>query len=212
LAKYQASPIPIQAFNLYLPRDLKIVGPEIDHPRMEQYVKRSVARIRQIGATRAVMGSGGSRSIPEGFPRDQAVAQIVHFLNLLADETDGTELVIAIEPLNRRESNVINSVVEGMEIAQMVNRPSIRVLADFYHMDEDDEPLDNMVKCKDWLEHVHVADSNRQPPGGGDYPYSEFVSLLRQADYDGMVSIECPWSDFPSQAPLAVEFLRRVFA
>lgn len=212
LAKYQASPIPVQAFNLFLPRDLKIVGPDVDEARMKQYVKRAVARIRQVGATRAVLGSGGSRNIPEGYPRDKAVAQIVHFLTVLADETDGTELVIAIEPLNQRESNVINSVTEGMEIAQMVARPSIQVLADFYHMDEDDEPLDNVVKCKDYLEHVHVADSDRGAPGTGQYPYPEFARLLAEAGYDGMVSIECRWDDFAAEAGPAVQFLRDVFS
>jgi sugar phosphate isomerase/epimerase len=212
LAKYQASPVPVKAFNLFLPRDLQIVGPNVDEARMKQYAKRAVARIRQVGATRAVMGSGRSRNIPEGYSREKAVAQIVHFLTLVADEADGTELVIAIEPLNQRESNVINSVTEGTEIAKMVNRPSIRVLADFYHMDEDDEPLTNIVACKDYLEHVHVADTDRGAPGTGQYPYPEFVRLLAEAGYDGMVSIECRWQDFEAEAGPALAFLRKVFS
>ena len=212
LAKYEASPIRSTALNLFLPRDLKIVGPEVDEFRMKQYVQRAVARIRKVGATRAVVGSGGARNIPEDFPREKAVDQILYFFNVLADETDGTEVVIAIEPLNTEESNVINSVTEGAEIVQRVNRPSIRVLADFYHMDEENEPLHNIVTCRDWLEHVHVADTGRGPPGTGQYPYPQFVDLLRQADYDGMVSIECRWQDFESQAPPAVDFLRKVFS
>ncbi|MBZ0298225.1 MAG: sugar phosphate isomerase/epimerase [Anaerolineae bacterium] len=211
LEKYRASPIPVSAFNLFLPRDLKIVGPEIDRARMEQYVQRAVARIQAVGATIAVIGSGGSRSVPEGFSRSQATAQIVQFLQLVADAADQTDVTIAIEPLNRKESNIINSVAEGVAIARQVDRPSIRVLADFYHMDEDDEPLDTLTANQDWLAHIHVADSGRLAPGTGSYPYPEFVGQLRQAGYQGMVSVECRWNDFDAEAAPSVEFLRRAF-
>ena len=211
LEKYKASPIPVDAFNLFLPRDLKIVGPEIDQPRLERYVSRALTRIQAIGATIAVIGSGGSRNIPEGFSRDDATNQIVQFLQLVADAADPSDVTIAIEPLNRRESNIINSVAEGVAIARQVNRPSIRVLADFYHMDEDGEALNTLTTHQDWLAHIHVADSNRLAPGTGTYPYTEFVDLLWQANYDGMVSVECRWNDFEAEAPASVEFLRRVF-
>jgi len=212
LEKYQSSPIPVDAFNLFLPGDLKIVGPEIDQARMEQYVKRALARIQAVGATIAVIGSGRSRTVPEGFPRDQAIEQIVHFLGLVADAADPTDVTIAIEPLNRKESNIINSVAEGVAIAQQVNSPSIQVLADFYHMDEDNEPLDTITANQEWLAHIHVADSDRLAPGTGSYPYAEFVDQLRQANYEGMVSVECRWNNFDKEAPPAVEFLHRVFA
>lgn len=211
LAKYQASPIAVQAFNLFLPRDLKIVGSDVDEARMKHYAREAIARIEQIGATIAVIGSGGSRSVPEGFSRDEAAQQIVHFLTIVADEADNSAVTIAIEPLNRKESNIINSVAEGVGIARQVNRPSIRVLADFYHMDEDDEPLDTILEHKDWLAHIHVADTERGAPGTGQYPYAEFVNLLQRAGYDGMVSIECRWQDFEAEAGPSVTFLRKVF-
>ncbi len=212
LEKFQASPLPINAFNLFLPRDLKIVGPEIDQARVQQYVSRALARIQAVGATIAVIGSGRSRNVPDGFPRNQAVDQIVDFLQLVADAADQTDVTIAIEPLNHNESNIINSVADGVALSQQVKRPSIQVLADFYHMDEENEPLDTLTANQDWLAHVHVADSNRLAPGTGTYPYAGFVYQLRQAKYQGMVSVECRWNDFEAEAPGAVEYLRQVFA
>ncbi len=211
LAHYQASTVPIQAFNLFLPGDLKIVGPEVDDSRAKAYLKRAVERMEKIGATMAVIGSGGSRRVPDGFPRDEAIRQIVHFLGIVADETDNSSLTIAIEPLNKNESNIINSVSEGVFFAKEVDRPSIRVLADFYHMDEDDEPLDTLIENKDWLAHIHVADTGGGSPGTGRYPYAEFAELLKRAGYDGMVSVECRWQDFEAEAGPSVDFLRRVF-
>lgn len=211
LAQYQASEIPVRAFNLFLPRDLKIVGPETDEERMRRYCERALQRAQTIGATRVVLGSGGSRRIPDDFPRAEAVAQIVHFLNIAADAADQTDIVIAIEPLNKRESNVINSVAEGVEVAKMADRERIKVLADFYHMDEDDEPLSHLNEYQDWLEHIHVADTDRRAPGTGQYPYDEFAERLERAGYDGMISVECRWEDFEAEAPDAVTFLRKVF-
>lgn len=211
LAQYRSVHIPVQSFNLFLPRDLKIVGTEVDMARIERYVKRAIDRIEQIGATMAVIGSGGSRNVPDGFSRDSATQQIVDFLSIVADAADRTSVTIAIEPLNRKESNIINSVAEGVVFAKAVDRPSIRVLADFYHMDEENEPLETLIENKDWLAHIHVADSGRLAPGTGVYPYARFVDLLHQVGYDGMVSVECRWNDFATEAEPCVEFLRRVF-
>ena len=211
LEKYQSSPIPVEAFNLFLPRDLKIVGPALDQSRIDRYVQHALARIQTVGATIAVIGSGGSRSVPDGFPREEAIEQIVRFLNTVADAAEATDVTIAIEPLNRKESNIINSVAEGVDFARRVNHPSIRVLADFYHMDEDDEPLTTITENRDWLAHIHVADTGRLAPGTGTYPYAAFVDQLRQAGYDGMVSVECRWGDFEAEAGPSVEFLHRVF-
>jgi sugar phosphate isomerase/epimerase len=212
LARYGASTLPARAFNVFLPRDLKIVGPTIQEERLANYLNRALGRVRRLGGEVVVFGSGGARSIPEGFPRDEAVDQIVRFLHLVADVTDHTNLMIAIEPLNRRESNVINSVAEAVDLAIRVDRPSIRVLADFYHMDEENEPIDHLVRFRDWIIHIHVADTGRLAPGTGQYPYESFAAALQQAEYKGRVSIECRWGDFLAEAPAALQFLRHTFS
>lgn len=212
LQSYQASPIPVGAYNVFLPGDLKVVGPEVDPTRIQNYVRTALARVKATGVNMVVFGSGRSRMIPDGFARDEAMSQLVTFLRDVAVEADKNGITIAIEPLRQAESNVINTVADGVELAQRVDRPAIRVLADFYHMDEENEPLDHLVQYKDWLAHVHVADTGRGAPGTGRYPYAEFVANLREAGYDGMVSVECRWEDFAVEAAPSAAFLRQVFA
>ena len=101
-------------------------------------------------------------------------------------------------------------MAEAVELAHQVGRPGSRVLADFYHMAEEEEPLEHLVKYKDWLAHIHVADTGHLAPGTGQYPYERFAGQLAQAGYEGMVSIECRWNDFAAEAGPAVQFLRRV--
>ncbi len=212
LERYRAAALPVWACNVFLPGDLKIVGPTVDQERVSRYVARALARVQAVGARVVVFGSGGARKVPEGFPREQAAQQIVQFLYLVADAAERTGITIAIEPLNRKECNIINGVAEAVEFAERVGRPSIRVLADFYHLDEEREPIAHLVRYRDWIVHTHVADSDRYAPGTGHYPYPAFAEALRQGGYAGMVSVECRWRDFAAEAGPAVEFLRRTLA
>lgn len=209
LDAYRSAPLPVRAFNIFLPGELKVVGPVVDERRVAQYTNTALARAHRIGAEVVVFGSGAARRIPDGFGRQQALDQLVTFLRLVADAAEANDLTIAIEPLNRKESNVINSVAEGVDLAQRVNRDPIRVLADFYHMDEDGEPLAEISRHKAWLAHIHVADTGRFAPGTGQYPYTVFAEELRKAGYTGMVSMECRWNDFAAEAGPAVQFLRQ---
>lgn len=211
LETYQAAPIGVAACNVFLPGDLKVVGSDVDWPRVESYVRTALRRVKLIGADLVVFGSGKARMVPDDFPRTAAEDQLVDFLQLVAEVATAHAMTVVIEPLNRKESNILNSVDEAVALAQRVNRPAIRVLADFYHMDEEQEPLQHLLDYKDWLAHIHVADTGRRAPGTGSYPYTDFVSLLDQAGYDGLVSIECRWEDFAAEAGPACRFLHGVF-
>ena len=85
--------------------------------------------------------------------------------------------MLVIEPLNRAESNIANSVAEGVRFAEAVSRPEVKVLADFYHMDEENEPLDELVVNAGWLAHVHLADTGRMSPGTGSL--TRMIAFLR---------------------------------
>jgi len=147
--------------------------------------------------------------LPDGFSREKGKEQIVQFLHMVADVAEPLDLTIVIEPLNQKESNIINSVPEAVEFAKLVNRKSIKALADFYHMDEERESLTNISEYKNLIKHIHVADSGRLAPGTGTYPYSEFVNQLRQSNYNGRVSIECKWNDFDSEVIQSLTFLKK---
>jgi sugar phosphate isomerase/epimerase len=211
LESYQAAPIGVAACNVFLPGDLKVVGPEVDWARVEAYVRTALRRVKLIGADLIVFGSGKARMVPDGFTRSAAEDQLVDFLQLVGEVATVHAITVVIEPLNRKESNILNSVDEAVALAQRVNHPAIQVLADFYHMDEEQEPLQHLLAYKDWLAHIHVADTGRRAPGMGSYPYPEFVSLLDQAGYDGLVSIECRWEDFAAEAGPACRFLHQIF-
>lgn len=211
LKSYQQSHLPVEVCNIFLPGQLKIVGDSVDHDAVESYVKTALSRVKQIGAKKVVFGSGGARSLPEAFPRDTGEEQIIQFLDMVSDYAEPLGITIVIEPLNKKESNMINSVPEAMSFAKKVNRKPIQILADFYHMDEEREPIDNIIAAKDMIKHIHVADTGRLAPGTGNYPYQEFVQCLAEANYTDQVSIECNWTNFDTEIFQARQFLTNLF-
>lgn len=210
MAALKALQPPIRAFNVFLPgKTIPVTGPNVNWEQAEQYVKRAVQRVAALGGKVIVFGSGGARNIPEDYPRAKAWGQLVHFCNLCADALQGTGVTLAIEPLNHNESNVLNTYLEGVQLARDVARDEVKVLADIYHFQVDEEPLDDILQAPEWLAHVHLADSGRRNPGSGSYPLARWFEILHEVGYQGMASVECRFGDdFARETAESLVFLR----
>ncbi|MGC8862645.1 MAG: sugar phosphate isomerase/epimerase family protein [Armatimonadota bacterium] len=206
----QAFEIVPEAWNCLLPGDLKVTGPEVDRYRIERYLRTAFQRIEELGGELVVFGSGGARNVPQGFSMAEARDQIVEFVTLAGQIAGVHGITIAIEPLNHNESNIINSVAEGLEFARLADHPFVHVLADLYHMDEEHEPLEHLVEADGDLVHTHTADTGRFYPGSGSYPHREFFEKLRSIGYNDRMSVECKWNDFRTECAKALEFLRNL--
>ncbi|MEA3406779.1 MAG: sugar phosphate isomerase/epimerase family protein [Chloroflexota bacterium] len=201
--------LPIRAFNAFVPGEVRLVGNNVQWERVEQYIERAVRRAADLGGKIIVFGSGGARAVPEAYPRKKAWQQLIQFLRLCAAEASKHDLTIVIEPLNRLETNILNSYTEAVQLAKEVDREHVQVLADIYHFMMEDEPLANIQEAPEWLAHVHLADSGRHYPGSGSYPLQELFDLLRGVGYEGRASIECRWGeDFSGEATEALRFLQ----
>jgi len=208
MAMLKDLPLPARACNNFVAANVKVVGPDVDQDLVTRYVETGFARAEALGIERVVFGSGGARRVPEGFSRQAAWEQLVAFCRLCAERAY-PGLVIAIEPLNRGECNIITSFGEGLRLARDVAAPSVGILADIYHLEVESEPVTVISEGADILSHVHLADSGRLYPGSGSYPLRELFALLHGHGYTGRASVECRWGeDFGHEASLAAAFLR----
>lgn len=201
----------VRAFNNYVLARVRLVGPEADWDTVSLYAERAIRRAAALGGRVIVFGSGGARMVPEGFSRTKAWEQMGRFLNLCADHASAQGVTIAIEPLNRRECNIVNSYLEAAQLAKDVARDSVAALADIYHFMMEDEPLDDIAQEPDWLAHVHLADTGRRHPGSGVYPLERWFAILKDIGYTGMASVECSWGDnYTDETAHALRFLREL--
>jgi len=205
--------LPILAANGFLPGSLKCVGPEANHEGVLKFAEVAFKRAKQVGIKTIVFGSSGARSIPEGFDRRTAELQFVALLGKMAPLAKASDVIVAIEPLNRRETNFVNTLPDGARLVEPVDHPNIRLLADIYHMLRMDEPPRHIRDVGHLLVHVHIAEKEkRTPPGVAGDDFSGYFRALKDVGYDGLVSIECGWKDMPRQLPVAVRTLREQMA
>ncbi len=198
-------------FNSFIPADLKVTGPNVDKVRLDNYLANATERAAELGGEIIVFGSGGARQVPEGFSHKRAHDQILEFLDAAANYAREHGLVIAIEPLNSAETNVITSIAEAVQFADELMQPEVKVLVDFYHQMLEGEAFDEIVRAGERIVHVHVADTDRLYPGSGEYDYQRFAKSLADAGYNKRVSVECNFRDFDKEVPQSIQFLREVF-
>jgi sugar phosphate isomerase/epimerase len=119
---------------------------------------------------------------------------------------------IALEPLNSKECNFINSVAEGGEIVKDVNHKNFRLMADFYHMMMENESPGIILKYKDQLCHVHIAEkTGRSAPGVNNEDFTPYFKALKNIGYNGLISIECNWTNLEEQAGKALQTIKNQY-
>lgn len=210
---FAASTVRAQAFNVLLPGTLRVVGPDRDVAALERYLETACLRASRLGARVLVFGSGGARNVPDGFSRAQAWGEIKEFLGLAGAAAARQNIVIAIEPLNRKECNILNSVEESAQMAREVALPeSVGVLSDLFHVFVENQSFEETAQAarEGWLRHVHVAcTSDRHAPRKEDRDVlARFFTALKGGGYDKRISIEAGMKDFASDAPIALGVMR----
>ena len=201
---------PAPSFAVIAPAGLGLADPAADpgviagHLRL---VMTAAARRARPGAT-IVLGSGAARSAPEGVDPAAARAQLARSVRLARDLAAEHGLEAILEPLHRGESDQINSIAEAIAFLDEHDLAEMRVVADLFHIMLEQESLDVVREHAGRVAHAHIADTDRRPPGQGDWPLRAFLASLREGGYRGAVSIECEWQDLASEAAGALAALR----
>jgi sugar phosphate isomerase/epimerase len=210
LALLKESKLPVEACNSFLPGTLKCVGPAPLHDDILKFADTAFRRAEMAGVKTIVFGSGGARSIPEGFSKDEAKNQFTALCKKIAPVAEKYNVVISLEPLNTKECNFINSVAEGGEIVEAVNHKNFRLLADFYHMLRESETPANITKYGHLLYHTHIAENiGRAAPGVNKEDFTPYFKALKDSGYQGRMAIECSWKSLGEQAAPALHEMRR---
>lgn len=210
LRRIQASSLPCSVANCFVPGHLKITGPEVDLDALTRYVTVACRRAQRAGIQTIVFGSGGARRIPNGFDRRKAWQQLLNFGEMLGPIAQQHDVTIVVEPLNTRETNVLNSIGESADYVRQVDHPSVRLLVDAYHWALEEDSVEDLITAAPLIRHAHIATyRSRLAPGLERCDFSGFFRALKDGGYDGRLSIEGKWDDLSSQAADALAELGR---
>jgi len=119
---------------------------------------------------------------------------------------------LTLEPVNRYESNFINTLNEGIEFIKRVRASNLGLLADTFHMNIEEVSIyDSIIQAKDYITHVHFADSNRWAPGCGHLDFKEIINTLKKINYQGYISAEIlPLPDPDTAARTTAKTLNKI--
>ena len=121
---------------------------------------------------------------------------------------------LALEPLNRYETDIVHSVEEGLALVGEVEHGHLGLLIDTFHANIEEPSPGTSIRqaiAAGRLWHVHLGDSNRLPPGQGHIDFDGIVESLRASGYQGYLSAELLARPDPDTAAAAtIEYMRRL--
>ncbi len=120
----------------------------------------------------------------------------VEGMRALATQADGT-CRLAVEPWNRYETHLINTLGQAVELAVAIDHPAVCVMGDTFHMGiEESDPFGALHRAAPHLGHMHLADNTRAAPGTGTVDFAPYIRTLIDIDYPATVTFEL----FPAKA------------
>lgn len=213
LCKVRDANISCEVFNILFPGHIRLVGPEVDIDHIKEYLKEAFEKIVQLGARIVVFGSGGARRIPDEMTFEDGWNDLIRTARVVGEVASQYNITIAMEPLNKKETNILNSISEGVRFVKDVDHPNVRLLADFYHMRMEGESMDVIQQTTSHiLVHTHIARSQDRgyPIKADEDIYSQFFSSLKEIDYKGRISIEGNTKDIIKEGHIALELFREL--
>jgi len=150
--------------------------------------------------------------VKPGVDHAQAMDWLVDALQQCSAAAEPRGVRLALEPINRYETTLINNAAQGMDLIQRVGSPAFGLLLDTFHMNIEEPSIEESIRLAgDRIFHFHIADSNRWYPGAGHLDFKSILDALYATGYDGFVSGEfMPMPDAETGAQRAIEYLRGI--
>lgn len=160
----------------------------------------------------AIIGSMQGRWGGE-LSKDDALDLLREALNELGEHAHQYDIPLIYEPLNRYETNLVNTVADGVELMQSLSSDNVKLLADLFHMNIEEANLADALRGgDDHIGHVHFVDSNRRPAGLGHMDFGPIAAAMRDIGYSGYASAEAfPYPDPDAAAEQTIQKFRELF-
>lgn len=174
------------------PKTIRVTGKEANKEEIRAYIEKTFSRLHRLGAKKVVFGSAPARALDEETTEEMGYAQLSEICKeILVPACEKYDITVVMEPLRAAACNFINTLSDGMRVVDAVKHERIGLLADTIHMMANDDNADDVIRFKDSLKHVHIAEMERKLPEDG---YSEFVEKvignLVSFGYEGTISFE----------------------
>ena len=163
-------------------------------PATQQYLRTCMAAARVVGASVVA----GPFYAPTGVTwrmtpaeRDEVVAQLRRNLRPLVDEAEDMGVTLGVEPLNRYETSVVNTVAQGLQALGPLLGRGLGLALDTYHLNIEEKRPDAAIRAAaGHIAHVQVCGSDRGIVGDDHTDWPATLAALDDAGYEGILGLE----------------------
>ncbi len=185
------------ACNLF-PGTIPLVDKTKDIGAIRDYLDIAFTRCNILGIKETVFGSGKARSYnSSAMTKEEAMDSLKETIEkAVIPKAEEYGITVLIEPLKRDECNLINTVEEGYSLSLEFNNPSLRLMADIYHMESNGEDISSLEEAYERIDHIHIAGRERNLSTTLSNPYIlSAIALLKGKGYDKSISFETTFGD-----------------
>ena len=169
-----------------------------DDPAVQEsgvaYLKTCVDLARELGSplvSGPMYSATGKVASATPEKRSQQWDRIVQHLGFVADYAAAPGVSLAIEPLNRFETDLVNTVEQGCALIDRLGRSNVGLLLDTFHMNIEEESIPDALRCAGArLFNFHACSNTRGVPGRDHLPWPEITRALSDIGYNGPWVIE----------------------
>ena len=156
--------------------------------RAVQRIKDQTDLASNLGIPRVTIGLVRG-TVMVGEEKDRTEDRVIECMVKCLEHNPAITLIL--EPLNRYETSLYNDTASAKDLIDRIGKPNLKMLVDTFHMNiEEPDMSESILRVKDYISHVHFADSNRWPPGCGHINFKKIVSALRKIKYRGAIAAE----------------------
>ncbi len=173
-------------------RDLR--GTSVEQRATLEYVRALIDQAVVLGA-RTVIGPlysvvGKADAVPAALRRREW-SLVVRHLTTLARYAEDRGVMLCLEPLNRFETDFLNTCDDGVRLVEAIDSPAVKLLLDTFHMNIEEKNLPAAIRrAGKHLGHFHACGSDRGTPGGDHTDWPGIARALKAIGYRGDVVIE----------------------
>lgn len=195
-------------------------GMYLTHPddavraKTSRYFSELVECCADLGGTRIIVGSPKQRNVIDGVSYEQAWTWATDVFRDAVKRAEDRGVVICFEPLAPSETNFVNTAADGIRFAEQFGSNAMSIILDVKAMCSESKPIPQIIRESGGrFEYFHANDANLKGPGFGDVDFRPIVAALREAKYDGIVSVEVFKFEEGAEviATKSREYLREVF-
>jgi sugar phosphate isomerase/epimerase len=144
-----------------------------------------------LGGNVLVFGSPAQRTLDARTSREEGMARAAEVFRACLPRLAARGVTLCLEPLTPKETNFINTCAEAVELIDRVGAPNLRLHQDVKAMLSESEPIPTLIaRYAPRVGHFHANDGNLLGPGMGPTDFAPIFRALRDARYDGWVSVE----------------------